>query len=514
MKRYYILILLFTIVSQSQNFQWVDNPAIVLSTNPDLVGYVVTTDHSDNIYFAGYKDTPYNYGITYGSVYFRKYNPTGAVLFSKIISGRVSIINMVSDSSDNIIVSASFVTSISIDSQTINALDSGDNQIILKFDSSGNLLWYLNINATLSGSDPIIALTTDTSNNIYIGYDDFNNSYINKISPIGTILATISQLHVNVISSVTVDELGNIYSAGGCAASNASFAGVAVNPNMTYTTYATKYDVNGVHQWTRYVQDITCSNPNIIAKNHDEIYFSSQLYGSYSFGALTSSGISSSSQGDFFIAKLNSAGVFQWVQEVPGTGTSNVFSGKRNYLNVDNQGNILFVGRTKGTINWNTTLSTTTTGNYYDGLVLKYNSSGQILMAKTAVGSLTDRFDGVVSASDGSIYISGVLGGNVNFDGITVTSSGSTNYPIIAKIGSTLSTVQNELPNFSIVRNPTLDYLEFSSSLDIIKGTIYSTLGQKIKSFETNSKIDVQNLSSGIYFLQLEDKRVFKFVKQ
>ena len=235
-----------------------------------------------------------------------------------------------------------------------NAINTNENQAIIKFDINGNLIWFKNITETIGDYGPIHALTTDNFNTIYIGYDNFNNSYITKFDALGTNLSTIVQNHVNVISSIAVDDLGNIYSAGGCAASNATFAGVSANPNMTYSTYATKYNSSGVHQWTRFVQDITCSNPIIIAKNQDNVYFSSKLFGFYTFGSLTASGISSSSQGDFFISKLNSNGIFQWVQEVPGTGSSNVFPGKNKFLNVDVEGNVVFVGKTKGTINWAT----------------------------------------------------------------------------------------------------------------------------------------------------------------
>ena len=136
-----------------------------------------------------------------------------------------------------------------------------------------------------------------------------------------------------------------------------------------------------------------------------------------------------------------------------------------------------------------------------------------MVLVKTAGGNLEDRFDGVSTDSFAAPYIAGLMNGNVNFESIPVSSSGITYYPTISKLGAMLSTTENKLPSFIILQNPVSYYVEFNSDLETVKGSIFSIFGQEIKKFETKTKIDVQELSSGIYFIQLEDKRVFKFVK-
>jgi hypothetical protein len=108
-------------------------------------------------------------------------------------------------------------------------------------------------------------MAIDASDQIYLGFNDFENAYIEKLSPQSVLLETIIQQHVRMISSVSVDNQGNIYSAGGCAEFNSAFAGVPVPAPFTYTTYLAKYDADGVFQWVKYVEDITCPEPQVKA---------------------------------------------------------------------------------------------------------------------------------------------------------------------------------------------------------------------------------------------------------
>ena len=155
-------------------------------------------------------------------------------------------------------------------------------------------------------------------------------------------LLTIEQQNVNIISSVSVDNEGYIYTAGSCANANSKFANVTVPATFSYTTYVAKYSPTGVYQWVKYVQDITCPDPQVKAKSQNEVYFSSTLNGAYAFDTIIAEGPTGGY--DFFIAKLNATGNYQWVREIPGTGRA--FVGKRNYLNLDTAGNIYFAGST------------------------------------------------------------------------------------------------------------------------------------------------------------------------
>ena len=52
--------------------------------------------------------------------------------------------------------------------------------------------------------------------------------------------------------------------------------------------------------------------------------------------------------------------------------------------------------------------------------------------------------------------------------------------------------------------------IQFSSNLNAIKGTIYTVTGQKVQEFyqkDIAKKIDVSNLTKGIYFLRLASEK-------
>lgn len=502
-------------MSGAQTFEWVKNPPIIFSSNPSLISYVTTTDNSNNSYFAGFKDTAFLNSKIFGNVYLQKYNAAGTLLFSNDLLGKVNIVSMVCDNLDNLIVSASFNTTLVVGTTTIPSLNgSSDDQVILKFSPTGTLLWYKNLEPLLSGVEPCKAITVDSSNNIFIGYDNFFKSYATKLDSFGVVVLTITQLRVGILSSIAVDNLGNIFTAGGCAETNASFAGFSQNPGLIYNSYATKYDAAGTHQWTRFVKNITCDFPEIVVKSDNEIYFSGNLHGAYPFGTFTTAGPSSSSAGDFFITKLNGLGIYQWVREVPGTGGFiNVFGGENKHLALDGLGNIYYCGETRGSIVWEPTISTATTANYNDALIVKYNPNGDVLLAKNIHGSFDCRFNSVNVAPDGSAYVTGVMNGSPAFDAVSSTGSGY--YPVHAKLGAAvLSNIKSDLFSLQILPNPANDFIQFSSNNENLKGTIYNTLGQAVKQFETDNKIDIRELNSGVYLLQLSDNRVFRVVKE
>lgn len=512
-KRLLLLALLNTFFINSQTFEWVKTPPIIFNSSPSLIGYPTICDPLGNIYVTGFVNNTYNYTDIFGDLFYNKYDTSGQLLFSKTFTGKGQVYDIQTDSSGNTFVAAAYIQSITIDNTTISTTNQVVQPLLLKFDSNGTLLWHIEIATFNTSINHFESIAIDNTDAVYICYDNYNYSYVKKLDTNGNVLLTIEQQNVNIISSVSVDDDGYIYTAGGCANSNSKYANVTVPATFSYTTYVAKYSPTGVYQWVKYVQDITCSEPQVKAKSQNEVYFCSTLYGAYSFGNITAEGPNGGY--DFFIAKLNSTGTFQWVREVPGTETGKAFLGKRNYLNLDAFGNIYFAGSTSGTINWGNNI-TTTSSIYQDGLVLKYNSNGTILMAKTAGGIDTDRFDGVTTNSLGTIFVSGVVRGTTNFDAVqNVPSDPNKFYPILAKIDVlNLNTSEFDLASLTIYPNPASDYFYIKNAKMHSKGEIYNVLGEKIKDFEINSSpILISEFPSGTYFVKLEDNKTFKLLK-
>lgn len=510
MKNIYLTILLLPFCIFSQNFQWVDFPVINYTTSP-TIGYSVACDNSGNIYESGYKDTQIVSGEVFGNLFYRKLDTSGNVLFENAIVGQGRIFSLVSDANNNIFVSFSFKNTLTIGGNVISGSTS-EQPLLVKFDSLGNLLWYKIITYTNSNKH-FSALTTDLSNNVYIGYSNFFNSSITKLNSSGDVQFTILQQNVQVISSLSIDNLGNIYASGSCGKTNSMFAGVSQPTSLSYSGYVVKYSETGNHQWTKYIQDSSCYDPIVSAKTPNEIYLSSSLSGAYAFGTLTSQGPPSGLSDDIYVTKLDANGNFVWLREVPGSGKA--YIGVKNFLTSDANGNVYFAGSTKGITNWTTGISTSISGFNTDVLVLEYNSNGDLLMAKTAGSSLTDRADGIVVDNVGNIFISGLANGNATFDAIT--HSGSSYFPFVTKIGSLLDVNTNELnKKINVYPNPVEDEIFISNLKDKTNGFISNSIGQKVKNIqiENNTSLPIWDLSAGIYFLKLDGYLMEKIVKK
>ncbi|WP_298507455.1 choice-of-anchor tandem repeat GloVer-containing protein [uncultured Kordia sp.] len=101
-----------------------------------------------------------------------------------------------------------------------------------------------------------------------------------------------------------------------------------------------------------------------------------------------------------------------------------------------------------------------------------------------------------------------------NFDGNTELA-----FNIIDLSDDSLSTETfKENLNVSVFPNPTQDFLQISSPSAISTIEIYSFQGQKLVSYSNQEKIDVRNLSNGLYFLKVKDVfgklQTVKFIKQ
>lgn len=513
----FLILTYFNTQAQGHNFSWVKTPPIDLNLNPDMVGYTNTIDNSGNIYMAGFMNNAVASSVEImGNLFYNKYNSNGEVIFSKSFIGTGAIFDMKTDTQGNVFLALGFENNITLNSTTyINEIASQTKLLLIKLDSEGEILWsyepVMEGTASWDVVSELRCIATDTDNNIYLGYNNFINSFITKLSPNGEELLTITQLDVRRLTSLSIDSTGNIYAAGSCADPNATFAGITVPNNLTYNTYAVKYDSTGSFQWVKYIEDITCPEPQITVYSENDIYLSSYLFGSFMFDDIVAEG--GNAFGDFYLAKLNSEGAFQWVREAPGTA-GQIILGKRNFLNIDTQGNVYITGKTKWEINWNSEITTSPIGNNPDAVVLKYSPQGELLMAKTITGEGDSRIDNIITDDNGNLYLTGLYLGKNYFDDFA--HDGTTHNAFLAKLNaSQLSITNNSLIQITLSPNPSSDYLYIKNLENTTKGTIYNTLGQEVKKITIvpNKGITIQSLNNGIYIIKLEGYKPVKFIK-
>jgi hypothetical protein len=80
----------------------------------------------------------------------------------------------------------------------------------------------------------------------------------------------------------------------------------------------------------------------------------------------------------------------------------------------------------------------------------------------------------------------------------------------------TLSTNDFSLKTIKVFPNPSSNFIEITELTARENYEIYNTLGQEIKKgiVPENKKIDIQNLTNGIYFLKFEKGNTLKFIKE
>ncbi len=514
MKQNYFLkaLLLINTVIYAQNFSWLQTPNINLPGNPSLTSYPSASDNQGNTFVCGYKDTPFSYNRVQSNLVLMKYNSSGTLLFSKTLTGDLHAHKLQTDNDGNVYVALDFLTNLSIDNFNLASELFVENPLLIKFSSNGDFLWH----KTLAGefTNHFAALAIDHNQNLYIGYDDYSSSHVEKIDKnTGETLQTIEQNGVKIISSISVDNESNIYVAGSCAEINAEYNGTPFPAIHQYNTYITKYNPAGQMQWTKYVEDITCPNPIVKARTPDEVYFSSDLFGNFTFDAITAEG-PMNGYTDFFLARLNNSGNFVWVKEVPGMGSAN--PGLSNYLDFDSDGNIYFGGSTRHVIQWNETVSTNVSTMNEDILILKYNPSGDILWAKTAGGNSFDMLHGITILPDESLVVTGIAHGNTTFEPLSHSAS-SQYYPFVARLSqSALALPENNLQPIVVYPNPVKNMLTIQSNVQNGVATLYNMLGQTIQNFAVSSNettIDVSELALGTYVLKLNSS-VVKVIKE
>ncbi|MBF6642187.1 T9SS type A sorting domain-containing protein [Flavobacterium sp. J49] len=513
MKKNYLLpiLLLCQLGLHAQTFGWLRTPSITFNMNPGMISYPTASDHLGNTYLCGFKDNATPYTDIFGNLALLKYDTNGTLVATKNINGNVHAYKLATDNAGNLYMAVGYLTSITIDNFSLTTNLQSVNPLLLKFNANGELLWHKVIPG--EWTQHFNAISIDSQQNVYIGYDDYQNSFIEKLDANGNTLQLITQTEVKLISAVSVDSEGNIYAAGSCAEISANFNGTNMPAPFLYNIYLVKYNPAGQMQWMHYVEDITCPEPMVVARTPDEVYFSSHLFDGFSIDGITTEGPVNNY--DFFLAKFNSTGTVQWVKEVPGTGGAEI--GLRNFLTLDPQGNIYMAGKTQGAIQWNANISSQPQmGFNSDVLILKYSPQGTVLWAKTAGGNSEDRSDGISVLPDGSVVVSGMANNIVTFDTWQAGTVNFQYYPFLAKLNqTTLSIPANEFRTALVYPNPVQDFVTLSSPGYRGKAELFTLLGQKLKSFDITAdetQLSVSDIAIGTYLLRLNQQAI-KIVK-
>jgi hypothetical protein len=435
------------------------------------IAYSVSTDSSGNVIVTGqYSSNPLNIFAADGTtvsftlansggsdVFVVKYDSSGTPLWARRMGGTgTDIANSVStDSSGNIVVAGQYTSNpldiFAADGSTISFTltnSGGQDSFVVKYDSSGTPLWVRRMGGT--GNDLGNEVTTDSSGNVIVIVEYASNplniydadgstvsftltsvgsgdSFVVKYDPNGTPLwaRRLGGTSIDGAFSGSTDSSGNIIISGyynsnlNIFAANGSTVSFTLANSGGSDVFVVKYDSSGTPLWARRLggtgNDLgnsvsTDSSGNIVVAGR---YNSSPLNIYAANGSTVSFTLANSGGQDAFVVKYDSSGTPLWARIIAGSLDDRV-----NSVTTDSSGNIVVAGYYgASTLNifaadGSTVSFTLANSGDQDSFVVKYDSSGTPLWARTLGGTVNDQAFSVSTDSSGNIVVAGGYASN------------------------------------------------------------------------------------------------------
>ena len=143
----------------------------------------------------------------------------------------------------------------------------------------------------------------------------------------------------------------------------------------------------------------------------------------------------SKGEADLFVSKYDMDGNLVWVKQAGGT-QNDFLSG----MDVDDDGNIVVAGNYESSISFDT-LVRNTNNLFGESYIAKYSNSGDVLWAKTVVGTNTNLTTDIAYDNNGGYLITGFFSGNYNLGGSSISSSTQSYDILIGKLDKNGNTV-------------------------------------------------------------------------
>ena len=370
------------------------------------------------------------------------------------------------------------------------------------------------VNFGVSGLDTDVAgVAIDSSDNIYItGTSQGANLFGKNVTSGTTDDIFVAKLNSSGVvqwvyaaggtgrdrgRKIALDSSGNIYVTG-YYWSTVDFGGGNVTSNGNWDAFLLKLNSSGTFQWVKsYGSNYNDLGRDVAIDSNDNIYMLGNYRGTVDFGGGDENG---AVNGDIFLVKFNSSGVFQWVYTA---GASSADDSRA--LALDSSDNPYITGSFQSTVNFGG--GNITAANTDDLFILKLNSSGAYQNIYTSNIFTTQKGKGLAVDSSGNIYATGTFSGTVDFGGGNITTSGNDIY--LLKLNSSLA--------FQWVKRFAVDNGEASLALGLAvtvdeDGNVYS-VGQIGSTIDLGGGSQIFGGQNDAYIVKYDSSGSFQWSK-
>lgn len=513
--------------AQAPSIEWVTGRPMDLtgSTFYDSPPFQIAADPAGGAVMTGLEVSSMNYSAqAYGALQYVHFTADGTVDLERSMPGNAGGGQLRYTSTGDVYMTGTFLNMIQLDAEhELTTSDNFPHPFLAKLNGAGDVLWAYDLNVLHGATYVAKGLAVNDAGDVFVGMHVANGARIIRYDGSGYILNTIVQTTFDV-SSIDVDPLGNLYVAGACVPlSGADFGGVHYLPPTGgggYNRYLVRYNASGVPTFIRFTEDVTCTDAMVRCHGDNSVYWSGSFITPTTFGTFELSGPSNGGTPDVFLARLDSSGTYSWAIEGPNGDNVGIGIGRLSYLEVDADGNALIAGQVRGNVTWPDGSTTITMGSY-DPIVVSYDPDGDFRWAKQGMGSGTIEGAHTISLGpDGSAYLVGLTRTSCSFDGLSVTSNNTTNFPFVAKIQGAISTGVNDvarMTDINLAPNPASDQLRIGSIVPVLTMRCSDVMGRTVSMERNNNTVDVSALKPGVYFLEVrteQEIRILRFVKE
>ncbi|HKR07335.1 MAG TPA: T9SS type A sorting domain-containing protein [Bacteroidia bacterium] len=186
--------------------------------------------------------------------------------------------------------------------------------------------------------------------------------------------------------------------------------------------FIVKYDASGNVLWAKSAGGMSIEGGSGITTDlSGNAYITgSFLSSAVTFGSWT---ITNSGGYDMFLAKLDTYGNVLWAKSAAGSSNDDGQS-----VTTDAAGNLYLAGNFRSpafTLDTITLINPGGANSPYDIYIARYDTSGTIVWAKSAGGTIGERIAGIAADANGNVYIVGDFESpNIGFDTIVLTNTG------------------------------------------------------------------------------------------